>query len=262
MIRPQEIEEKSAKFGVPISSIERDYVQNWILKHLRAIDMVLKGGTGIRKAYFENYRFSDDLDFTLLNEVKTDELNEQITNAADQTQEESGINIINSGIKSNDNGYEATLFFQVKQRGVNRTKVKVDITKKSNERVILPPSLKQIIHPYSDQLDYKLMVYPLEEIMAEKIRSLFQRTRPRDLYDIWKLWDKVDWSIIEGIIQEKFFFKKIDYDLNYFRSNERDFENAWKSSLGNQLISLPAFSNVFKDVLQKLFERNWFNKHH
>ncbi|WP_292595250.1 nucleotidyl transferase AbiEii/AbiGii toxin family protein [Mesotoga sp. UBA5847] len=105
MIRPQEIEEKSGQLGVPISAIERDYVQNWILKHLRAIDMVLKGGTGIRKVYFENYRFSDDLDFTLLDEVEIDELNEQITNAAERTQEESGISIINSGIKSNDNGY-------------------------------------------------------------------------------------------------------------------------------------------------------------
>ena len=57
MIRPQEIEEKSGQLGVPISAIERDYVQNWILKHLRAIDMVLKGGTGIRKVYIENYRF-------------------------------------------------------------------------------------------------------------------------------------------------------------------------------------------------------------
>lgn len=95
----------------------------------------------------------------------------------------------------------------------------------------------------------------------KKIRSLFQRIRPRDLYDIWKLWDKVDWSIIEGIVREKFLFKKIDFDLDNFRSNERDFENAWKSSLGNQLNSLPAFSNVFDDVLQKLHEKNWMNKH-
>ncbi len=98
--------------------------------------------------------------------------------------------------------------------------------------------------------------------MAEKIRSLFQRTRLRDLYDIWKLWDKVDWSIIEGIVREKFLFKKIDYNLDYFRSNERDFENAWKSSLGNQLNPLPAFRNVFDDVLRKLHEKSWMNKHY
>ena len=72
----------------------------------------------------------------------------------------------------------------------------------------------------------------------------------------------MDWSVVEGIIQEKFLFKKIDYELNYFRSKERDFANAWKSSLGNQLNSLPAFGHVFDDLLQKLHERNWFNKHH
>ena len=30
---------------------------------------------------------------------------------------------------------------------------------------------------------------------------------------------------------------------------------------GNQLNSLPAFSNVFDDVLQKLHEKNWMNNH-
>jgi len=31
----------------------------------------LKGGTGIRKAFLDNYRFSDDLDFTLLENKRT-----------------------------------------------------------------------------------------------------------------------------------------------------------------------------------------------
>ena len=30
------------------------------------MNMDIKGGTGIIKVYIENYRFSDDLDFTLL----------------------------------------------------------------------------------------------------------------------------------------------------------------------------------------------------
>jgi predicted nucleotidyltransferase component of viral defense system len=37
-----------------------------MLGHLASMNMALKGGTGIRKVYIENYRFSDDLDFTLL----------------------------------------------------------------------------------------------------------------------------------------------------------------------------------------------------
>ena len=65
MIDLREIKEKARLNSVPESTIERDYVQNWVLKHLNRVKMVLKGGTGIRKVYIGNYRFSDDLDFTL-----------------------------------------------------------------------------------------------------------------------------------------------------------------------------------------------------
>ncbi|MFA4647786.1 nucleotidyl transferase AbiEii/AbiGii toxin family protein [Pyrococcus kukulkanii] len=58
------------KKGVPESTVERDYAQDWLLFGLSktCLKMALKGGTGIRKAYIEGYRFSDDLDFTLLGE--------------------------------------------------------------------------------------------------------------------------------------------------------------------------------------------------
>jgi len=36
--------------------------------------MALKGGTGIRKVYIEQYRFSDDLDFTLIEKYELDNL--------------------------------------------------------------------------------------------------------------------------------------------------------------------------------------------
>jgi len=66
MIPAREIKEKARESGVPPSTIERDYAQNWLLSHLRPIPLALKGGTGIRKVFIEHYRFSDDLDFTLL----------------------------------------------------------------------------------------------------------------------------------------------------------------------------------------------------
>lgn len=63
MIQYLELREKSREYEIPISTIERDYAQNWILKYLSEIDMALKGGTGIKKIYINDYRFSDDLDF-------------------------------------------------------------------------------------------------------------------------------------------------------------------------------------------------------
>jgi len=86
MISQREIKEKARGFGVIVSTIERDYAQNWLLKHLSIIDMALKGGTGIRKIYIGDYRFSNDLDFTLLEmilKVKLEKLiKESVKNTA------------------------------------------------------------------------------------------------------------------------------------------------------------------------------------
>lgn len=46
MIPAREMKEKARGFGVPESTIERDYAQNWLLKHLYNLSMALKGGTG------------------------------------------------------------------------------------------------------------------------------------------------------------------------------------------------------------------------
>ncbi len=69
MIPEREVKEIAREHGVPVSTVERDYAQNWLLKFIGSSFMALKGGTGIRKAYIKNYRFSDDLDFTLLEKI-------------------------------------------------------------------------------------------------------------------------------------------------------------------------------------------------
>jgi predicted nucleotidyltransferase component of viral defense system len=60
------------KVGVRDQQIEKDYILSWILfgisKHeYLSKTIVFKGGTVLKKVYFEDYRFSEDLDFTLLN---------------------------------------------------------------------------------------------------------------------------------------------------------------------------------------------------
>jgi len=52
--------------------IEKDYTLGWMLAAIAANDelaetWVFKGGTCLRKCYFETYRFSEDLDFTVIN---------------------------------------------------------------------------------------------------------------------------------------------------------------------------------------------------
>jgi len=87
-----EIKEKAVYSGVPISTIERDYAQNHLLAAPVKINMALKGGTAIRKLYVENYRFSDDLDFTMCENIEISTLKGKIRKVVTEAREESGIN--------------------------------------------------------------------------------------------------------------------------------------------------------------------------
>ncbi|GAI08967.1 unnamed protein product [marine sediment metagenome] len=53
---------------IPIKTLEKDYVLSWILIGIaksKICDMLsFKGGTALKKFYFPDYRFSEDLDFT------------------------------------------------------------------------------------------------------------------------------------------------------------------------------------------------------
>ncbi len=253
MISLNEIRRKAREYGVPVSTVERDYAQNWLLAALSSFQMVLKGGTGIRKVYFKDYRFSDDLDFTLLESIEKDELKNMIKNAIAMAMEGSGINFSNDiEIQENDNGFEISVYFQIMQRRENRTKIKIDITKTENEKILLPVNIKKIIHPYSDNLNTKAKVYALEEIMAEKIRSLFQRTRPRDLYDVFYLWNKVKKEDVFYILSEKFKEKNVQLDINDIMLRKDKFKNAWENSLGHQLKDLPEFEKAFSITIERI----------
>jgi predicted nucleotidyltransferase component of viral defense system len=80
MIKPGEIKQKAGEVGVRDQQIEKDYMLSWILQGVSQHEqlsktIVFKGGTVLMKTYFEDYRLSEDLDFTLL---KNDITNEQI----------------------------------------------------------------------------------------------------------------------------------------------------------------------------------------
>ena len=78
MIKPGEIQNKAREVEVRDQQIEKDYILSWILKGVAQHEqlskiIVFKGGTVLKKVYFADYRFSEDLDFTLLDNTITNE---------------------------------------------------------------------------------------------------------------------------------------------------------------------------------------------
>jgi predicted nucleotidyltransferase component of viral defense system len=254
MIPEREIKEQAREFGVPTSTIERDYVQNWFLSALRPVNMALKGGTGIRKVYIENYRFSDDLDFTLLEPVDADTLRTAVIDAMVRVRDESGIQFEDEiGFRQTRNGFKATTRFRILHRGpTSPIKIDLDLTGADSEEILLPVSDRPVFHHYSDRLETSVASYALEEIMAEKIRSIFQRTRSRDLYDIGQLAGRVDRDRVKSIVHRKCEYKGVMVDANVLREKREQFAALWQVSLGHQIHDIPDFDAAFENVMGEI----------
>lgn len=249
MIPEIELKEKARTFKVPISSIERDYAQSWLLAHLPK--MAFKGGTGIRKAYIDNYRFSDDLDFTLLKHINFSDLESKIQKAIQETRNASGISLLDD-LKSKEvkNGYVFIIYFRILRTSGDPLKIKMDITKKENEIIFKPVQKRNILHIYSDKINEQINVYTLEEMFAEKVRSLFERTRPRDLYDVWYLNKKMTFD--KPLFQKKCKYKKVEPDIDELVTRKTNYEKTWEGSLQHQLQELPSAADVFDNVIDFL----------
>jgi len=254
MIPAREIKEHAREYGVPPSTIERDYAQNWLLASLSRLPMALKGGTGIRKVYIENYRFSDDLDFTLLEAVNKDELQAAVQDAVTRVREESGILFEEEiGIIKTMSGYRATAKFRILHSSATTPiNIDLDLTDPDNEQVFLPVQVRKIFHHYSDTLDASITCYALEEIMAEKIRSLFQRTRSRDLYDIWQLADRVNRQDVKSVLQMKCEAKSVTVDHAILTGKHDQFKAAWDVSLHHQMQDVPDFDEAFDKMTDEI----------
>ena len=252
MIGATEIAEHARTNGVPASTIERDYAQNWFLKALYSKErgMVFKGGTAIRKAHINNYRFSDDLDFTMIEQVDDDHLREVIKECIDYARDKASIDFEDKiMLEQNENGWIGKVYFRILRRTGAPIKIKLDISKVDNEVLMKPSEKLRVFHNYSDEYDAIADVYSLQETVAEKTRTLFQRVRPRDLYDVYHLWEHVDKKDLQELFLEKCKFKGITPELSYFNGNEKYYRGAWESSLRHQMKDLPDFNEVFRRVL-------------
>ena len=255
MISVNEIREQTRELGVPETTIERDYVQNWFLNELYSNtgNLIFKGGTAIRKAYIRDYRFSDDLDFTLANEMSREDLVVFIEKTRDNTRKKVGIDFEDVfDLVEVANGWKALLHYHSSLTRNFRIKIKLDITKFNLEKVFLPLEERTMFHNFSDSCKTKLIIYSLDEIMAEKMRALFDRGWPRDFYDVYRLWDIADMNISVPIFEKKCEFKGVKPDIKALMMDREQLKGNWNHSLDHQMNAVPDFDEVFESLLCRL----------
>lgn len=275
-----QLTQKQKQKNAPWNIIELDYALSWILaaigEHFPAKqNLIFKGGTCLKKCYFgENYRFSEDLDFTTNPEVEDlflDECMDRIVERATQLSSEQAGEVLfvwepyeeKEPHPFNQRAY--SLRAQLPWHRQPLTKIKVEISR--DEKLVFPFEEKGIIHEYGESFAQTIRAYSLEEILAEKFRGILQnqerwkvkgwvRSRVRDFYDVWRILKefgrKVDLKgFKEGFIQ-KCEIKGIDFEGSHQFFNKPAYleiiKSDWPQYLSNLTVGLPSYETVLSEL--------------
>lgn len=238
--------------------------------------------------YFTHGRFSSDIDLTISKRLmSTDKLLEAFSDVADYLKAEHGLILQDLSFPMHFNAkqdktncraglrYQGPLYFHSlevhKEKCEKKGKqikppsppsLKIDIT--ADEKVVYEPVLLPIYHPYPTESDkennLQTRCYSVQGMFAEKIRSLFERGSPRDLYDLHILYAHPEIQDKKLEIGEamlgKFRFKKLPLSLDDKlllepkadgRSLKALCKDEWEHSLKQQVGELGNFENYWDD---------------
>lgn len=242
----------AGKQDIPLGTLEKDYVITIVLSKLAgeefSKELAFKGGTAIKKVYFQNSRFSEDLDFTCqtretLNKLKKF-LKEEIENRK--------IECIQFGKIAKIEKREKSAKITLSYLDISAHQQSLNFDLSLRETVSLPLNEMKLLEEY-DQPTTRIHAMHLTEIMAEKIRALLTRSVPRDLYDIWFLSTKhveINPSLVEkklAFYEEKFETKKVIKKIN-------EIEITWKRDLQRLIRPVPEYNKVAMETIA-LFEK-------
>ena len=250
MITKEELKEIARFSHFKLYQQEKHYIQTIILNSIYSTindELIFKGGTCLLFFYGLN-RFSEDLDFTLKNEI---DIKKIMTNLKKDL-EALGLNHRISEIKENDIslsfkiGVEGPLF----NKEIERCFVSIEISKRE---IVYNQIVKELKSPYGNILGFNINVMNEKEILAEKVRALMTRNTARDLYDLYFLLkNKV--TVELDLINKKLSYYNKKFNKKEFIDSIKAKKDIWFSELSPLIIgNLPEFKETAK------FVKNNFN---
>lgn len=245
MLTKDQIRRLAQRHRIGMQAQERDYIQHlllWLL-YTRTQDLVFKGGTALRLVYGGS-RYSEDLDFNGPGDVAA---LEALWKEVVAGLEDFGISAEVRNAWTSDVGYS----FDVSYRGPlydgrdrSKGKVRVDI----NRRLEEVETLRELVtSEYDDVRPFVVTVLTPEHLLAEKVRALLVRSKPRDLYDIWLLLHRgVQPDLV--LIQRKLSLYGVAWERDALEEALEQVRTDWERDLRPLLPQFVAYEDVRRDV--------------
>lgn len=246
MIDRRELLEKARDRNLTLGMIEKDYVLGWLLFGLSGIkDLTFKGGTALSKVYFPRiWRLSEDLDFVYEEDFR--EIVNALPKIFERVEKLSGIRLVLKTHHSNPEYLQVKIQYDAV---LGRNWIKVDVTREIPIEKVLN---RKLSHGYSDYPSFKVRVESVEEIGAEKIRSLMERKKCRDYYDVWQLMKvRIDRGKLKKMLKRKFEYKGIEIKglEGIFPTGLPDMlKGYWDRELGRLIHPVPELEIVIHEL--------------
>lgn len=228
-----------------LQDAEKDYFLAIILNivydsELKEV-LVFKGGTAIYHCYLDQIRFSKDLDFTSRTKLKLSDIENLF----------SGFEIFKlRELEEKKYG----LAFSVQYRGVLAQPDTIEVDINTRQKVLLEPKTMEYRNYYGVKLSCPVM--DENEIFAEKIRTLNDRARPRDPYDLVILRKKLGLKLGEGLalLRKKEMFRPLDKKsiAENLRISEERFKDEMEELYYREPVSKEEIKNLLKELLKTL----------
>jgi predicted nucleotidyltransferase component of viral defense system len=242
--------------GVGERIIEKDHVLSWLLIAIAESGlrgrMAFKGGTALKKIYFPEYRFSEDLDFTLIGTLSHDDLVVSLEALLPSLLDRVNLRVEldTAELTAFDSTTVQLSYVGPLQARMGSRSLKMDFTR--GELLVNQPMMKGLKAQYSDYPSAAISAYTKREILAEKLCALMGRTEPRDLYDVWWL---LEASTIDPVLLSHDFAVKANHKRHRaagldeaLEAKAARFERQWQTRLAEQVTDLPYFDEVMRAV--------------
>src|SRR3989344_4523474 len=235
MLGTEELEDIARLKRLSLINAEKDYLQDILLFSIYSIvgrELVFKGGTCLYKIYKIN-GFSEDLDFTLMKDVNIEKINKKIM---------SNLLLLNiktkiKEIKRYKNEINVKFVFNGPlYKGSKNTQCFIPLNISIKEKILLEAHSESISSLYKEIPNFDVFVMQEKEILAEKIRAISTRTKPRDVYDLWFLLTKKNTVVDLGMINRKLSLYNLKFNRSGFLKRIDEMEGLWNIDLKNLVI--------------------------
>ena len=263
--------------GVGLDVLQKDYALSYLLAGIAQTPglgekIILKGGTALKKLYYPQYRFSEDLDYSTIEPGILPKGNELLQAAvrrmAGMLEERGPFDVqvepltLRMPHPGNQMAYTVRVRFPDRRQALCRLKVEITV----DEPVILTAKERPILHGFPEEFEISILGYVLEEIVVEKLRALLQSKEKlasrgwgasrvcRDYYDLWWILKRETLTGVPSLFTRKCAVRQVVFQKPEELFSPELIETArreWDQQLSPFLLKAPRMEEVLPEV-QKL----------